>query len=146
MSWLSWNLGASISWKPQGLYRPVMGLIYLYLLLYVPPSLTQKDSTFCIKSECMCFVWFFSRPMKSGFFLILRSESWPGLRNCVRFRLWSGRPGAETPQGRQEPVADHLHKFGAGVKYEWSCNSPYVPSWSVHGKFTLFALLTDWIL
>jgi hypothetical protein len=30
---LSWNLGASNSWNPQGLSRPVMGLLYLYLLL-----------------------------------------------------------------------------------------------------------------
>ena len=29
---LSWNLAASSSWKPQGLSRPVMGLLYLYLL------------------------------------------------------------------------------------------------------------------
>ena len=28
---LSWNLGASTSWNPQGLSRPVMGLLYLYL-------------------------------------------------------------------------------------------------------------------
>jgi hypothetical protein len=27
---LSWNLRASIFWKPQGLSRPVMGLLYLY--------------------------------------------------------------------------------------------------------------------
>ena len=27
---LSWNLGASISCKPQGLSRPVMGLLYFY--------------------------------------------------------------------------------------------------------------------
>ena len=26
---LSWNLGASTSWNPQGLYRPVQGLLYL---------------------------------------------------------------------------------------------------------------------
>jgi len=30
---LPWNLGASTSWKPQGLSRPVMGLLYLYLLM-----------------------------------------------------------------------------------------------------------------
>jgi len=30
---LSWNLGASASWKAQGLSRPVMGLLYLYLYL-----------------------------------------------------------------------------------------------------------------
>ena len=28
---LSWNPGASTSWNPQGLSRPVMGLLYLYL-------------------------------------------------------------------------------------------------------------------
>ena len=28
---LSWNLGTSTSWNPQGLSRPVMGLLYLYL-------------------------------------------------------------------------------------------------------------------
>jgi len=27
---LSWNLGASTSWNPQGLSRPVMRLLYLY--------------------------------------------------------------------------------------------------------------------
>jgi len=26
---LSWNLGASTSWNPQGLSSPVMGLLYL---------------------------------------------------------------------------------------------------------------------
>jgi hypothetical protein len=29
---LSWNLGALISWNPQGLSRPVMGLLYIYWL------------------------------------------------------------------------------------------------------------------
>jgi len=28
---LSWNLGVSTSWNPQGLSRLVMGLLYLYL-------------------------------------------------------------------------------------------------------------------
>ena len=27
---LSWNLGTSTSWNPQGLSRPVMGLLYLF--------------------------------------------------------------------------------------------------------------------
>jgi len=27
---LPWNLGASTPWNPQGLYRPVMGLLYLH--------------------------------------------------------------------------------------------------------------------
>ena len=31
---LSWNMGASTSWKPLDLSRSVKGLLYLYLLLY----------------------------------------------------------------------------------------------------------------
>jgi hypothetical protein len=31
MCWLSWNLGASTSWNPQGLSRTVMGLLYLLI-------------------------------------------------------------------------------------------------------------------
>jgi hypothetical protein len=29
MCWLSWNMGTSTFWNPQGLFRPVMGLLYL---------------------------------------------------------------------------------------------------------------------
>jgi len=29
---LSWNLGASTSWNPQGLPRPVMGLLFMYFV------------------------------------------------------------------------------------------------------------------
>jgi hypothetical protein len=32
---LSWKLGASISRNPQGLYRPVMGLIFTLLFTWV---------------------------------------------------------------------------------------------------------------
>jgi hypothetical protein len=31
MCQLSWNLGTSTSWNPQGLSRPVMGLLYLFI-------------------------------------------------------------------------------------------------------------------
>jgi hypothetical protein len=30
MCWLSWNLGASTSWNPQGLSRPIKGFLYLF--------------------------------------------------------------------------------------------------------------------
>jgi hypothetical protein len=33
---LSWNLGASAAWNPQGLSRPVMGLLYLTNVCDVP--------------------------------------------------------------------------------------------------------------
>ena len=41
---LSWNLGASTSWNPQGLSRTVMGLFYLFLYIYlrVPLYICQK--------------------------------------------------------------------------------------------------------
>ena len=32
---LSINLGASKSWNPKGLSRPVMGLLYRYIIIYV---------------------------------------------------------------------------------------------------------------
>ena len=35
---LSWNLGASASWNPQGLSRPVMGLLNIYLLFTIVES------------------------------------------------------------------------------------------------------------
>jgi hypothetical protein len=45
---LSWNLGASTCWTPQGLSRPVMGLLYLYLYLvlntrYYSQMLTKPE-------------------------------------------------------------------------------------------------------
>ena len=41
---LSWNLGASTSWNPQGLSRPVMGLLYLTFYIETLPnvSVTQR--------------------------------------------------------------------------------------------------------
>jgi len=39
---LSWNLGALTFWNPQGLSRPVMGLLYLYLYLYDNIKLSLK--------------------------------------------------------------------------------------------------------
>jgi len=41
---LSWNLGASTSWNPQGLSRPVMGLLYLFLLLTLTSTTTATTT------------------------------------------------------------------------------------------------------
>jgi hypothetical protein len=38
---LSLNLGASTSWNPQGLSRPVMGLLYLFTV-FVPKCFKFK--------------------------------------------------------------------------------------------------------
>ena len=48
---LSWNLGASNSWDPQGLSRPVMGLLYLCLTAFTKAH-----------QWCLCWVtWIKSR-------------------------------------------------------------------------------------
>ena len=41
MCQLSWNLGASISWNPQGLSRPVMGLLYFTHFNWIIKVLTS---------------------------------------------------------------------------------------------------------
>jgi len=38
MCLLSWNLGASASWNPQGPSRPAQGFLYLYATLKVRMS------------------------------------------------------------------------------------------------------------
>jgi hypothetical protein len=46
----SWNLGASTSWNPQGLSRPVMGLLYLYL----EQGITLKRTALLIWKRAIC--------------------------------------------------------------------------------------------
>jgi len=40
---LSWNLGAWTSWNPQGLSRPVMGLLYFFTCFGQPCARHQKN-------------------------------------------------------------------------------------------------------
>jgi hypothetical protein len=46
---MSWNLGAWNSWKTQGLFRPVMGLLYLYFypVRYFCESSYQRFGILC---------------------------------------------------------------------------------------------------
>ena len=44
-----WNLGASTSWNPQSLSRPVMGLLYLYLVQYFKIGSVQEMQPFYLK-------------------------------------------------------------------------------------------------
>jgi hypothetical protein len=50
---LSWNLGASASWSPQGLSRPVMGLLYLYICTEPDSETESKGFMFWI---LLCFL------------------------------------------------------------------------------------------
>ena len=45
MCGLSWNLGSSASWNPQGLSRPVMGLLYLYVVLQWQRRFEKGDTS-----------------------------------------------------------------------------------------------------
>ena len=64
---LSWNLGVSTSWDPQGLSRPVMGLLYLYL--YLNEKLTTWNCC-----SWMCRLPLF-KPRVLGAFAKLRKAS-----------------------------------------------------------------------
>ena len=80
---LSWNLGASASWNPQGLSRPVQGLLYLYNRMKLDPIPSQKNTTlslFVIKAH---FDTIFSVLIFSKLSL---PSSFP-IRNTVRKRF-----------------------------------------------------------
>jgi hypothetical protein len=64
---LSRNLGASTSWTPQGLSRPVMGLLYLF--------------TIYMKT---IFVHQFSDDLRKLRFSVYKSLSWPDYDKRVR--------------------------------------------------------------
>jgi len=71
---MSGNLGALASWKPHGLSRPVMGLLYFYLYLYMKTSqhllsylvqflleqeMFQTNALQIIKTQILCSVMLF---------------------------------------------------------------------------------------
>jgi hypothetical protein len=58
MCWLSWNLEASNSWNPQGLSRPVMGLLYLLIRGWVGPRWSGCYGE--VPSFYQCIQWLFS--------------------------------------------------------------------------------------
>jgi len=73
MCWLSWNLGASAFWNPQGLSRSVMGLLYLYLYMFwalpahlqevyviivcTQPLVSSLQVTTCLNKTVTCREW-----------------------------------------------------------------------------------------
>jgi peptidoglycan/LPS O-acetylase OafA/YrhL len=57
MHQLSWNMGASVSWNPQGLSRPVMGLLYLFVpfIALILPDNLQNFQIYTIIFSLMQF-------------------------------------------------------------------------------------------
>ena len=70
---LSWNLGASTSWNPQGLSRPVMGLLYLLPLTSAgikndwSPSYTIPYAFMACVRKSLLFLLLFSNLLYSRF-------------------------------------------------------------------------------
>jgi len=54
---MSWNLGASTSWNPQGLYRPVMGLFFIQFKycghLHISVSIEWFKTHTLFRTSCM---------------------------------------------------------------------------------------------
>jgi len=48
-------MGASSSWNPKGLPRPVIGLLYLYLYLYHPPCAEFHETHKCLTKKRAVF-------------------------------------------------------------------------------------------
>jgi len=101
---LSSNLGASTSWNPQGLFRPVIGLLYFYLLHHIP-----QDSIFDIRPiRCHTVVYAHSRESSpaAGTGHVLRWHTWWNHKvgetmryvNCINSKVWliSCRPTHES--------------------------------------------------
>ena len=72
----SWNLGASTSWNPQGLSRPVMGLLYLFYMVL---------SGWLILSICITCIIQLIKHM-SGLWCCEAYRSWC-MKNLVVFRV-----------------------------------------------------------
>ena len=53
---LSWNLGASTSCNPQGLSRPVMGLLYLYCEIVLVSVINEAERHYTILSSFLSVV------------------------------------------------------------------------------------------
>jgi hypothetical protein len=112
---LSWNLEASPSWKPQGLSRPVMGL--LFLLIHRTTNAT-----------------FQSTPIKRVFIRLKRTVSlsdiivWHGLLRRQKLRTYS----PEWLLGRGELGMTNWKEFGR--KRYWSTRD-FIPTCIWWAKF-----------
>jgi len=87
MCWLSWNLGASTSWNPQGLSRSVMGVLYLFLSR---ASLIQQ-SWFTVYLTCFLILSSHLRIDLQNY--LVQISDWY-VYGCIRYKQI---PGARSP-------------------------------------------------
>jgi hypothetical protein len=122
---LSWNLGALTSWNPNGLSRPVMGLLYLALLCFMGwmfmGSNPGRGKRFFSSPKRPDQLW-----VPSSLLFNEYRDSFSGLR-------------------RLEREVDHSPLFSVEVKYKWSYIStpPYMPSWRGQGQLYLLCYFND---
>ena len=111
---LSWNLGASTSWNPQGLSRPVMGLLYLYMFfpsyspLYMNPNIIwwRIIAKALVSQISPSFCFFLSRLSslspsvfcsKTSPFCTVPPGSWfPLFKRGFLLLSWNRFPGVQT--------------------------------------------------
>ena len=103
---LSWNLGASTSWNPQGLSRPAMGLLYLFTeysdylwqqngrsLKFIPDLCRESGHGPCIISAYIhfrCEICIINKLF--GHHIVI--EFWLMSSECTRQVLYAIEPGA----------------------------------------------------
>jgi len=109
---LSWNLGSSTSWNPQGMTRPVMGLHYLHF--YCTESQPVHRSQHSNELDDSRIE---SRHRK----IIFSSPKCP---ECLLFN-WC-KPGISLVIKRPGRQANHSPPSSAKVKLSWSCT--FTPS------------------
>jgi len=68
MYWLSWNLGTSTSWNPQGLPRPEMGLLYQCSLT------TNKIHYYRLNLDIYYFTKYSSARLGSDWTIVISKE------------------------------------------------------------------------
>ena len=92
---LFWNLGASVSWNPQGLSRPVMGLLYNYIWQMQRVSFLSKTSPFLQHTHCAAIHKFSDRICQESFQLWSKPHmhrvinfTTNGKSSCMQGFLW----------------------------------------------------------
>jgi hypothetical protein len=160
---LSWNRGASTSWNPQGLSRPVMGLLYLYLYLYLA-LLTSP----CVTRQFCCWVQRLTHgtgykhiwPLCQKH--VTKPVNYPAtpcilLHFCCNFRCWS--PGRETARqcdnkATRNPTALGVRSqsYPTTPTHPWVRDQDIAGCWlcmytsrsALHSLSTLFRRQTFW--
>jgi len=89
---MSWNLGASTSFKPQSLSRPVMGLLYFYLSVYILSQVTEHNLQFIHPLQKHC-------PIYHSNFPLFQSNIW----NVPQYNVaWDSSVVQSKPEGNAD--------------------------------------------